>query len=423
MRARRPTRLHSRELWASVVRGGAFLLVAVPLALSLDGWSGASPLALAALVGAYAVAYNVDFEVGPGLAVATQLAFVPLLFLAPLELVPLCVAAGVMLGNVLELVQGRIGLERILGRFGEAVYSLGPVLVLLAAGDPLPADAAALVLVAALAAQFAADFLTASAHAWIALGLTPRAFVRDLSVAWAVDAALAPVGLLAAVAATEHGVWWFLLALPLTGLLRTFARERQARVDHALELSHAYRGTALLLGDVVEADDAYTGSHSRDVVSLSVAVAEELGLDARGRRDTEFVALLHDVGKIRIPNEIINKPGPLTADERALVETHTVVGEEMLERVGGVLGNVGALVRSCHERYDGGGYPDGLAGEEIPLVARIVCACDAFSAMTSNRPYRTGRSQEDALAELRRCSGTQFDPTVVDALVRVVAAG
>jgi HD-GYP domain-containing protein (c-di-GMP phosphodiesterase class II) len=420
-RARRAARLGNRELWATVATGGGFLVIALPLALTLDSSTTLAPLVVAALVGAYALAYNVDFEVGPGLAVATQLVFVPMLFLLPLGFVPLCVAAGVMLGNVLELVGGKIRLERILGRLGEAVYSLGPVLVLIAAGEPAPGEAGALVLLAALGAQFGADFLNAATHARIALGISPRAFVRDLAVAWSVDAALAPVGLLAALAAVQYD-GAFLLVLPLVGLLRTFARERRSRVDHALELSHAYRGTALLLGDVVEADDAYTGSHSRDVVSLSIAVAVELGLDARSRRDTEFVALLHDVGKIRIPNEIINKPGPLTPEERAIVETHTVVGEEMLDRVGGVLGNVGHLVRSCHERYDGGGYPDGLAGDEIPLVARVVCACDAYNAMTTDRPYRQGRSSEEALAELRRCAGTQFDPVVVAALERVEAA-
>jgi len=272
----------------------------------------------------------------------------------------------------------------------------------------------------ALAAQFAADFVIATLHARIAMGISPRLFIRDLALAWGVDATLAPIGLLAALAAVQQAAA-FLLVLPLVGLLRTFARERRSRVDHALELSHAYRGTALLLGDVVEADDAYTGSHSRDVVSLSIAVAEELGVDSRGRRDTEFVALLHDVGKIRIPNEIINKPGPLTPEERAIVETHTVVGEEMLERVGGVLGNVASLVRSCHERVAGGGYPDGLVGDEIPLVARIVCCCDAYSAITTDRPYRAGRSAEEALVELRRCAGTQFDPDVVEALARVTA--
>jgi HD-GYP domain-containing protein (c-di-GMP phosphodiesterase class II) len=419
-RARRGQRLGSRELWASMFTGGLFLVVALPLAVLHQSGTEVSPLLLALLVGAYALVYNVEFEVGPGLAVATQLVFVPMLFLLPLELVPICVAAGVMLGNVLELLEGRIRLERVLGRLGEASYSLGPVLVLVVAGGSGVSDTAVLVLVAALAAQFACDFANATMHARIALAISPRVFVRDLSVAWGVDATLAPVGLLAALAAADNAAA-FLLVLPLAGLLRTFASERRTRLDHALELSHAYRGTALLLGDVVEADDVYTGSHSRDVVSLSISVAEELGLDSRGRRDAEFVALLHDVGKIRIPNEIINKPGPLTPEERAVVETHTVVGEEMLDRVGGVIGNVGSLVRSCHERYGGGGYPDGLVGEEIPLVARIVCCCDAYSAITTDRPYRTRRSAEEALEELRRCAGTQFDPDVVEALARVAA--
>ena len=418
-RARRKARLVNRELHAITLVGGAFLAVAVGLSVAYESTTALSPVLLLALVGAYALAYNVEFEVGPGLAVATQLVFVPMLFLLPLGLVPLCVAAGVMLGNVLELLEGRIRLERILGRLGDASYSLGPVLVLAATGTVSPGEAAPLVLIAALAAQFACEFARAATHAKIALGISPRAFVRDLSVSWAVDATLAPIGFLAALAAADHPAL-LLLVLPLAGLLRTFAHERRTRIDHALELSHAYRGTALLLGDVVEADDSYTGSHSRDVVSLSVAVADELRLDARARRDTEFVALLHDVGKIRIPDEIINKPGPLTPEERAVIETHTLIGEEMLDRVGGVLGNVGHLVRSCHERYDGGGYPDGLAGDLIPLVARIVCCCDAYNAITTDRPYRAGRSTEEALAELQRCAGTHFDPLVVDALARVV---
>src|SRR3712207_2847497 len=118
----------------------------------------------------------------------------------------------------------------------------------------------------------------------------------------------------------------------------------------------------------------------------------------------------------RSPAEIINKAGPLTIAERALVETHTVEGEQMLERVGGLLGEVGHLVRSCHERYDGRGYPDGLAGERIPLVSRIVACCDAYSAMTTTRPYRDARPPADALAELRRGAGTHFDPAVVAVL-------
>src|SRR6185312_12047118 len=196
---------------------------------------------------------------------------------------------------------------------------------------------------------------------------------RFMSSAFVVDVALAPIGLLVAFVAVDHPVA-LTFVLPLIGLLVIFARERQVRIDHALELSHAYRGTALLLGDVVEADDAYTGLHSRDVVSLV------LGVDGRERRDAEFAALLHDVGKIKIPSEIINKPGKLTDEEFDLIKTHTVEGERLLSQVGGLLGNVGHIVRSCHEDWDGTGYPDRLVAEQIPLVARIVRCCDAFSA-------------------------------------------
>ena len=177
-----------------------------------------------------------------------------------------------------------------------------------------------------------------------------------------------------------------------------------------------------LLGDVVGANDEYTGAHSRAVVDLVLAVCDRLGLDGASRRNAEFVALLHDVGKIRIPNSIINKPGPLDPEERAIVNTHTIEGQRLLERVGGLLAEIGELVRSCHERWDGRGYPDGLAGEEIPIISRIVCCCDAFHAMTTPRPYRPARPVAEALAELRLHAGSQFDPRVVGVLEAVVTA-
>jgi HD-GYP domain-containing protein (c-di-GMP phosphodiesterase class II) len=237
-------------------------------------------------------------------------------------------------------------------------------------------------------------------------------------MAWvyAIDAGLAPVGLAVAFA-SESSPYGALLALPLVGLLSVFARERRVRIDHELELRDAYRGTAFLLGDVVEADDAYTGTHSRAVVDLTLRVVDELGLSSRERRDAEFAALLHDVGKVRVPNSIITKPGPLTPEERAIIERHTIEGERLLLRVGGLLGEIGHIVRSCHERYDGKGYPDGLDGERIPLLARIVSCCDAFNAMTSDRSYRKALPEHEAVAELRRGRGAQFDPRVVDALI------
>ena len=149
-------------------------------------------------------------------------------------------------------------------------------------------------------------------------------------------------------------------------------------------------------------------------------MAEALALTPEERTQAEFAALLHDIGKIRIPKAIIQKPGPLDTDERRLIETHTVEGESILRQMGGSLAKVGAIVRECHEWYDGTGYPDGKAGEEILPIARIICCCDAFSAMTTERPYRGARSVSAAVAELRACSGTQFDPRVVDAVIAVV---
>ena len=127
------------------------------------------------------------------------------------------------------------------------------------------------------------------------------------------------------------------------------------------------------------------------------------------------------MGKIRVPSEIINKPGPLTPKERAVIEAHTIEGEKLLSQVGGLLGNVGRIVRSCHENWDGTGYPDGLVGEQTPLVARIVRCCDAVSAMTTDRPYRKARSIGEAVSELQRCAGKDFDPVVVEALASVLA--
>jgi HD-GYP domain-containing protein (c-di-GMP phosphodiesterase class II) len=171
---------------------------------------------------------------------------------------------------------------------------------------------------------------------------------------------------------------------------------------------------------VIEAEDAYTGAHSRHVVDLVRGVCDKLHLPANDRREAELTALLHDVGKIRIPQEVLHKPGPLDADERVLVEQHPVEGERMLNQVGGLLAEIGHIVRSCHEQWDGGGYPDRLAGERIPLVARIVCVCDAYSAMTTDRPYRSAMTDAEARAEVARCAGTQFDPHVAGALLSVV---
>jgi HD-GYP domain-containing protein (c-di-GMP phosphodiesterase class II) len=288
------------------------------------------------------------------------------------------------------------------------------------AGEPAPDLGDVPLYLLALASQFALEYGSTALRGWAALGGPPKVHVRTMTWVWMIDASLASVGLAVAFAAVDS-LYGVLLAVPLVGLLSVFARERRVRIDHELELRDAYRGTAFLLGDVVEADDGYTGEHSRDVVELTLAVVDELGLSPRERRDAEFAALLHDVGKLRIANEIINKAGPLTPEEWQVIQRHTIEGEQLLHRVGGLLGEIGKIVRSCHERFDGSGYPDGLAGDEIPLVARIVACCDAYNAMTTDRSYRKALPREEAVAELRRGAGTQFDPQVVEALIAASA--
>jgi len=134
----------------------------------------------------------------------------------------------------------------------------------------------------------------------------------------------------------------------------------------------------------------------------------------------EFGALLHDVGKVAIPKEIINKAGPLDDAEWAVIRTHTIEGHRMLDQVGGIMRAVGLVVRASHERWDGGGYPDGLADDEIPVEARIVSCCDTYSAMTTTRAYRAAMTPEAAIEELRASAGTQLDPAIVDVLIDCV---
>jgi HD-GYP domain-containing protein (c-di-GMP phosphodiesterase class II) len=146
-----------------------------------------------------------------------------------------------------------------------------------------------------------------------------------------------------------------------------------------------------------------------------------MGVTGADLRDIRFAAALHDIGKIGIPAEILNKPGPLTDDEFAVMKRHPELGAQILEPVAALAG-AGRLVVACHEHWDGSGYPRTLAGAEIPFGARVILACDAFDAMTSDRVYRKAMSRSAAFAELRRCAGTQFDPAVVEALLATLTA-
>jgi hypothetical protein len=421
-RARLTKPLGAGERLFPAALGGAFLVVALALAFGTSSQRSPSLALVAVLVLAFAALANVEFEIGAGSAIPTQLILVPMLFLLPLGWVPLAVAAGYWMSLNADVVRGRRHRERVVVLLCSCWYVVGPVFVLLVWGEGPPRWDHWPVYLAALAAQFAADLASTLVRERRALGISLRGLVPMAAIAYGVDLALAPLGLLAAFAAIGMG-YAFLLLLPVAVLLAIFARERRQRLEQEEELNVAYRRTMLLLGDIIEADDAYTGSHSRSVVELVSGVADVLQLTTTERTQAEFTALLHDVGKIRIPKAIIQKPEPLTPEERALIETHTVEGELILTQVGGSLKDVGHIVRSCHEWWNGRGYPDRLAGDGIPLIARIVCCCDAWSAMTTDRPYRTALTAEAAIAELRACSGTQFDPRVVDAVLVVLQAG
>jgi len=366
-----------------------------------------------------AVASAVRFDTPFGFTVATQLAFVPVLFALPLALVPVSVVMALALAHVPAVINGHFRPDRLWMVIGNAWFSIGPVMVFAISGTQ-PRHAGALLLIVAFAAQVAVDSAICAIRLW---GAGEASLSTQLQQAWvyAVDAALAVIGLL--VAEDVHETPAAILAvLPALWLLWMFARERHDKLEGLVALNNAYRGTALVLGDVIEADDGYTGEHCKSVVTLALAVAVELGLSREQCRNVEFGALLHDVGKIAIPKEIINKPGALDPQEWTLIRTHTIEGQRMLDRAGGFMRDVGLIVRSHHERWDGSGYPDQLAGAAIPVEARIIACCDTWNAMRTDRSYRKALSQDVAMAELHKNSGSQLDPEVVGALLRVLEA-
>ena len=365
------------------------------------------------------LATRVVFETPFGFTVATQLAFVPMLFALPVAVVPLAFAGSLGISTLRDVAAGRERAMRLFRVPGNSWSAIFPCLVFAVAGVA-PQHAGPALVAGALAAQFVGDFTMSAVYFGVAHRVPLRAQLRDSTWVYLIDAGLSGVAL--AVAEDMHSAPYAVLAMvPLLGLLAMFAQERRGRLGSLLELNETYRGTALLLGDVISHDDGYTGEHSQDVVSLALAVGDHLGLDPERRRNLEFGALLHDVGKIAIPKAIINKPGKLDPDEWALMKTHTTEGERMLNQVGGFMREVGQIVRSHHERWDGRGYPDGLAGAAITLEARIITCCDSWNAMRTDRPYRPAMSYQAAMAELIGNSGSQFDPDVVQATLQVVA--
>jgi len=214
--------------------------------------------------------------------------------------------------------------------------------------------------------------------------------------------------------AKEHGKNQVRLARADVAELSEFRRvasgvDRVARFRAAASLARA-----------VDSRDAYTGSHSERVASLSAQIATQLGLAVDEIELTRLAGSLHDLGKLAIPEEILRKPAALSDAERLVLERHPQIGYRMLESLG--VDPIADWVLHHHERWDGHGYPDGMAGDEIPLGARIIFVADAFDAMTSDRLYRAALTFEEAVAEVERCAATQFDPDVVNAFLACIGA-
>jgi ribonuclease P protein subunit RPR2 len=189
----------------------------------------------------------------------------------------------------------------------------------------------------------------------------------------------------------------------------------KAERERAQQLRASYMATVRALANAVEARDAYTGHHAERVAAYGLELARGAGFEVADDPQTEFGFLLHDIGKVAVPDAILFKPAPLTDEERLLMERHPVIGWEILREVD-FLDDAKIVVRHHHERWDGAGYPDGLSGEDIPLAARVFAVVDTLDALTTNRPYRPARPFAEAREIIRAGSGTQFCPSAVEAL-------
>jgi diguanylate cyclase (GGDEF)-like protein len=245
------------------------------------------------------------------------------------------------------------------------------------------------------------------------------------------DAAVRRIVVAGSLVDDRVGVSWGVATWPADGIAkeqvlatadeRLYEMKRARGARPSTRPEDAFLSTLAALVQALESKDEYTASHAHGVAHLAESVAVRLGLDGDDLRRVAHAALLHDIGKIAIPTEILIKDGPLTEDEFEVIKSHAAVGGGMVARIPG-LEPVAPLVRHAHERWDGGGYPDGLAGEDIPLGARIIAVCDAFHAMTSDRPYRRALEVDEATVELELHAGTQFDAAVVAALLHELSA-
>jgi hypothetical protein len=440
-RERRGHPMGDRE---SVVAGTlalGYFLAALGVALLLPWEESADPLTVAWLVALFVVALRIHFEVGAGWVSAAELVFVPLLFAVPLPLVPLLVPACFAIEELPDLLSGRSHGHRWMNWLADSWFVVGPVLLLglLAPGDPQLGFAWVYAL--ALAAQVAVGIVIPVVREQLVGRIVFRDELRSAATAYQLNVLLAPVGFAIAYAAARNPAWLIALA-PLVALLAVLARLHAARIDRLVNQHRDFWGR--FVADSRAVERCWTASHVsedwRSLPELTLAVAQELGLEYRLRFDLAFAA--HDAARYYMPRTVIVGPA-LSQDQQEREHPHPLEAERRVELLSSLLKKrlaaargarrllaelsddwgvrrQAALVGASRERWDGGGQPDGLRGEEIPLGSRIIACCEAYSAMTSGRAYRSPMSQETALEELRRAAGSKFDPRVVEALSRAL---
>ncbi len=283
-----------------------------------------------------------------------------------------------------------------------------------------------------------AYYITQTALLSAAIALTEQTSFVSIWVSnyrWSVFnfVGLAVIGLGTAMAKESLGLLGItILFIPLGIAWYSFrlymAKNQEVRIQNEVlkltnkKLEESYIGTIRALAAVVDVKDHYTHGHSDAAVRYAISTARELGLSEDEIAAVQLAAMFHDVGKIGIPDSILNKPSQLTDDEWRVIKEHPIIGAKLIQQIDSLTAVIPGILYH-HERYDGRGYPNGLAGDRIPLSAQIIAVADAYQAMTSNRPYRKALGRDHALGELRRCAGTQFNPRVVDAFICALERG
>jgi len=407
-------------IYLALVSAAALALTALLPWSDLFAFGPHEILGLVAFIGIAILseALAIDFSVGQDRRAKSSIVFLPLFACAMVFPPSAAVAATVVVIAATEMLLRERVLWRATFNISQNVLGIGAgALVYTSLADP---DSQTLQVVFAFTlltlTAFAVNILTVSGHYAIRQGERFTNVIRGIfgtgggNLLYGLLAS--PVALAAAILYRQFDVGGLMmLILPLMLIRYSYLSK--------VQLQQANRDLLRVLVKTIETRDPYTSGHSVRVSTLARAIAEDLGLSRRRVEQIETAALLHDIGKIDTAYApIIRKPSELTEEERRVIRSHASRGADLLKSLSSVDEDVIRAVRHHHERYDGSGYPDGLAGDDIPLAARVIMLCDSIDAMLSDRPYRRALTIEQARVELLRCSGTQFDPDIVEVILR-----